>query len=130
MCPWFNSWRHHRKQLAWEFIPRLFFCTKFCQMILYNVTVKIDKDVHADWLQWMKDIHIPDVLSTGMFVDNKLCRVMIDEADGFTYSIQYFCKNMEILEKYNKEYAPRLQKEHQDRYAGKFVAFRTLMDVI
>ena len=99
-------------------------------MILYNVTVKIDKDSHDEWLRWMKEVHIPDVLATGCFTENKLCRVMIDEPDGFTYSIQYFSKDMETIEKYHKQYAAKLQKEHHDRYDGKFVAFRTLMEIV
>ena len=36
-------------------------------MILYNVTVKIAKAVHDDWLEWMKTVHIPDVLKTNLF---------------------------------------------------------------
>ena len=33
--------------------------------ILYNVTVSIDKDVEKEWLEWMKKVHIPDVMRTG-----------------------------------------------------------------
>lgn len=41
-------------------------------MILYNVTVKIDLDVHDLWLRWMKEEHIPRVMETGCFVESKL----------------------------------------------------------
>ena len=37
-------------------------------MLLYNVTITVDLDVHDDWVQWMRDTHIPDVMSTGMFI--------------------------------------------------------------
>ena len=30
-------------------------------MIIYNVTIKIDLDVHDEWLAWMKLEHIPRV---------------------------------------------------------------------
>ncbi len=99
-------------------------------MILYNVTVKIETDTHDEWLQWMKNVHIPDVLATGYFTENKLCKLLIDEEDGVTYSIQYFCKDMKTLHEYNVKHAPRLQQEHQEKYDGKFVAFRTLMEVV
>jgi len=36
-------------------------------MILYNVTVKIMKPLEAEWLKWMKEVHIPDVINTGLF---------------------------------------------------------------
>jgi hypothetical protein len=43
-------------------------------MILYNVTVSIDESVEKEWLQWMKEVHIPDVMNTGLFVSSKICR--------------------------------------------------------
>jgi hypothetical protein len=97
-------------------------------MIVYNVTVKIDPTVHDEWLKWMRETHIPDVLATGLFEDNKMMRVLVDEEDGKTYSIQYRISSWEKLNSYQKEHAPRLQKEHTDRYKDKFVAFRTLLE--
>jgi hypothetical protein len=98
-------------------------------MILYNVTVNIDPEVHQDWVQWMKTKHIPDVLSTGLFIENRFFRVMsTEEGEGFTYSVQYFLENMDQYEKYRMEFAPTLQAEHSSRYKDKFVAFRTLLE--
>jgi hypothetical protein len=99
-------------------------------MIIYNVTVNIEEDVEQDWLQWMKQIHIPEVMKTGYFLDNKICKVLVEEEQGVTYAIQYTCMNMEDLQSYQQEHAPRLQKEHAERYKGKFVAFRTLLEVV
>lgn len=100
-------------------------------MILYNVTVKVEHSIHKDWAQWMKAVHIPDVLGTGLFTGHKLCRLLgVDEADGITYAVQYFCPNMEAFQLYQQQHAPRLQKEYAERYQDKYVAFRTLMEVV
>lgn len=99
-------------------------------MIIYNVTVNIDDSVHEEWLKWMKEKHIPDVMATGYFLENKLCRILVDEESGTSYSFQYTCRNMEELKAYQAKHAPRLQKEVADRYKGKFVAFRTLLEII
>lgn len=99
-------------------------------MILYNVTVSIDLDVHDDWLRWMKEEHIPDVMATGLFIENKVARILAEEEGGKAYSIQYLCHSMDDYEKYQREHAPRLQAEHSERYKGKFGAFRTLLHVI
>lgn len=99
-------------------------------MIIYNVTVNIENDVHDEWLNWMKTKHIPDVMKTNCFIENKLCKVLVAEEQGTTYSIQYTAPDMQTLEKYQREYAPGLQKEHSDRFANKFVAFRTLLQVV
>lgn len=98
-------------------------------MYIYNVTVNIEKDVHQDWLQWMKDVHIPDVLATGMFIDNRLCQVMVEEEQGITYSIQYRVKDLETLKLYQEMYAPKLQADHMQRFRDKFVAFRTILRI-
>lgn len=100
-------------------------------MILYNVTVNIDEAVHDEWIAWMKTKHIPDVLATGLFIENKIFRVKSgDEDEEHTYSIQYYMNSMEEYEKYQKEFAGKLQSEHSDKYEGKFVAFRTLMESV
>jgi hypothetical protein len=65
-------------------------------MIIYNVTVKIDTAYHEEWLKWMKETHIPDVMRTGCFTENRMLKVLTgDEPDGSTYSIQYTCKQHE-----------------------------------
>lgn len=98
-------------------------------MILYNVTINIDPSVHEEWLAWMKNDHIPEVLATGLFVENRIMKVLnTEEGEGFTYSIQYTLKSMEDYEKYKSDHAPALQAAHVERYSGKFVAFRTLLE--
>ncbi len=99
-------------------------------MIIYNVTVNIEHDVHDQWLNWMKTVHMPEVMKTNCFIENKICKVLVDEEQGITYSIQYTAVDMPTLEKYQQEHAPRLQKEHNERFADKFVAFRTLLEVV
>lgn len=99
-------------------------------MILYNVTINIDNDVHDEWLRWMKEQHIPDVMATGLFIENKIARILAEEQGGKAYSIQYLVRDMETYERYQKEFAPKLQAEHSERYNGKFGAFRTLLHVI
>ncbi|MAZ30773.1 MAG: hypothetical protein CMP57_01620 [Flavobacteriales bacterium] len=100
-------------------------------MIIYNVTVNIEESSEYEWLLWMQKHHIPRVMKTGLFVSSKMTKVLIEEqTGGVTYSIQYSCENKKKLSDYQTIYAPKLQKEHEVKYAGKFVAFRTLLKVI
>lgn len=96
-------------------------------MYIYNVTINIEDDVHDEWLEWMKTKHIPEVMDTKMFLDNKILQVLVDEERGTTYSIQYSVKDLETLKLYQEVYAPNLQKEHKEKFEGKFVAFRTIL---
>ena len=99
-------------------------------MILYNVTVSIDPAIQDDWLQWMRETHIPDVMRTGMFLQAQINQVLSEEDTGVTFAIQYTCESKEMLDQYQSVFAPALQAEHTQRYNGKFGAFRTLLQII
>lgn len=98
-------------------------------MIIYNVTIKIEAASHDDWLKWMKEVHIPDVMKTGCFTANKMMRMMDPPADaqGVSYAIQYHCESIGLLRDYWNKHAPTLQAQHTERYKDKFVAFRTVL---
>ncbi len=100
-------------------------------MILYNVTVKVSPEIEVEWAIWMKEVHIPDVMNTGLFTEYKMCRLLEqDESDGKTFAIQYLCKSAEDFASYQKEFAPALQQDHKQRFGDKFIAFRTIMEVL
>ncbi len=101
-------------------------------MILYNVTVNIDFDVEEEWRTWMKDVHIPDVMSTGLFSQNKFYKLLgeVPEANGATYSIQYFAQNITDVNNYLENHAPKLIQEHMAKYKNKHVSFRTLLQEV
>ncbi|MEJ6738829.1 MAG: DUF4286 family protein [Cryomorphaceae bacterium] len=99
-------------------------------MYIYNVTINIDNSCHDDWKGWMVRIHIPEVLATGLFQECRFTRVMVEEEEGTTYSVQYLFKDMTNYQRYQQMYAPALQAKTQERYDGKFVAFRTLLELI
>jgi hypothetical protein len=99
-------------------------------MILYNVTVSIDESIHKDWLQWMRKVHIPDVMGTGLFLESRISKIHAAEQGGMSFAITYMAKSMYDMEVYQKEHAPRLQKEHSEKFEGKFAAFRTYLELI
>lgn len=97
-------------------------------MVIYSVTVKVDLDAHDEWLTWMKEEHIADVLNTGKFVKHKFHRVLAeDERDGITYNVQYYAHGMSDYFDYREQHAADLQAKTLERFKDKFVAFRTLL---
>jgi|TARA_B110000977_G_scaffold40130_1_gene53979 hypothetical protein len=100
-------------------------------MIIYNVTVNIDETVHQEWLDWMNTKHIAQVMNTGLFTAAKMSKVLVEEQmGGLTYSIQYTCESIKKVDEYKAKFAPELQEEHTKKFQGKFVAFRTLLEVV
>lgn len=101
-------------------------------MIIYSVTITVKKVVEKEWLKWMKEIHIKDVMKTGYFTS---WQIYIRKAPGdspgeITYLINYFAESLNKYEKYIKKEAPRLQREHSERFKKKFRATRNLYTLI
>ncbi|WP_339751300.1 DUF4286 family protein [uncultured Winogradskyella sp.] len=98
-------------------------------MIIYNVTVNVDKTITKEWLVWIKE-HIPEVLSTGKFKEAKLTKVLVNDDEADTFSIQYRAHSREALDAYYAEDAERLRSEGIKRFADKSLAFRTELEII
>lgn len=100
-------------------------------MILYNITINVSPDIEQDFISWMKTIHIPEVLETGIFHEHKFFRLIHDTDDGSTnYCIQYFTENLKMMMEYESKYAASLQAKTQERYKDKAIAFRSLLETI
>lgn len=101
-------------------------------MIIYNVTCNVEKPMAAEWLDWMRSIHIPEVMSTGCFVEYKILKLQTQESDdeGINYAIQYTCNNIETLEQYRREFGPSLQAKTLEKYGNKVLAYRSVLEII
>ncbi len=100
-------------------------------MILYNVTTNIDESIHHQWLQWMQQIHIPEVLATGKFTSARLVKVLVEEEmGGLTYAIQYTTDSKATLQRYYDDDAPRLREEGSRLFGDKMLAFRTELEFV
>ncbi len=80
-------------------------------MIIYNVTVGVDESIIKDWLNWMRDDHIPEILSTKIFTKAQINRVITKDDSGHTFAVSYSCNSMIDLHNYQVNYAPLLQKK-------------------
>jgi len=99
-------------------------------MILYNVTCSVDVDVHEEWYDWMRNVHIPEIMNTGLFLETRICRIKAEEEGGISFAVQYLAASEEKYEEYKKNHAPRLQQAHASKYGQKVAAFRTVLDVL
>ncbi|WP_394747570.1 DUF4286 family protein [Spongiimicrobium salis] len=100
-------------------------------MYIYNVTTNIDSSVEAEWIQWMNNTHIPDMLATGKFHAAKMCKVLVEEEmGGTTYSVQFTTQDKATLERYYKENAASLRNDALRLFGDKMVSFRTELEVI
>ena len=100
-------------------------------MIIYNVTSNIQKQVAQQWLDWMQNKHIPEILATAKFSKAVLVRVLVpDEQDDVTYAAQFTTSNRETLQKYYTHDAPKFRSESVTLFGDKVLTFRTELEVI
>ncbi|OEK07492.1 DUF4286 family protein [Roseivirga misakiensis] len=100
-------------------------------MILYNVTVAVDKKVENEWIAWMKKTHIREVMETNQFEDYKFFKVLnTEDPEASSYSVQYFAAEMKNIQMYMAAFAPELQQKALLAWPNKIAAFRTLLETV
>ena len=100
-------------------------------MIAYNITTKIDWSIADAWMLWQQQEHIPEIMSTQLFIDYKIFQLLNqDDNDGPTFIIQYFTSSIENYNKYINEFSSSLRMKAFDKWGDRFISFRTLMEVV
>lgn len=100
-------------------------------MFIYNVTIKVNWSIHEAWVKWMRENHIPDVMSKGCFTEYRFVRVLeTDDTEGPTYATQYYADSMVKYNVYIEMHAPALRKDSLDKWGDNFIGFRSLMEVV
>ena len=95
-------------------------------MIIYNVTVKVESTIADAWLQWLLNEHIPDIMRTNCFTDYKIVRLLeVDESEGPTYADSKADYN-----RYLELHAPSMRQRSYEKWGERFIAFRSLMEVV
>jgi hypothetical protein len=100
-------------------------------MLIYNVTFQLTWAIHEEWVAWMLEKHIPEVMATECFAEYRFARLLeIDESEGPTYTTQYYATERELYERYIALFAPALRKDVSDNWGDNAIGFRSLMELV
>jgi hypothetical protein len=99
-------------------------------MLIYNVTTIIEPDIQQDYLDYMKNEHMPEVMATAKFINCNLFQLTEPVNEGLTYCAQYVANTQEDLEDYRQNHSPALQAKFQIKFPAKVVAFRSILEKI
>ncbi len=100
-------------------------------MFIYNVTTKIFAGIESEWLLWLKNNHIPDIIATGCFTETKILKLLdAGDDDGPTYAVQYFAESKSLYNLYLEKHAPAMRQKAIDAWGNKFIAFRSFMQIV
>lgn len=99
-------------------------------MFVYNVTIKMNWSIHNNWLQWMKEEHMPEMIATGCFTKYQLLRLLeVDDEEGPTYAAQYYAESKAFYNQYIEQFSTLQREKGIKKWGNQFIAFRSLMQV-
>jgi hypothetical protein len=99
--------------------------------VIYRVTIDVDGAVADEWLAWMREVHVPDVLREPGFVQAVIARERKSEGGADArFVIDYAVESAEALERYFAGAAARIRAEHEARYGGRARAARQVLEVL
>ncbi|MEP7256261.1 MAG: DUF4286 family protein [Ferruginibacter sp.] len=100
-------------------------------MFVYNVTIKVHESIKTEWLTWLKEEHIPEIIKTGCFKQATILRLLeTDDTEGPTYAIQYQAESKAMYNQYIEKFAGIMRQKSFDKWGDKFIAFRSVMQVV
>jgi len=100
-------------------------------LYIYNVTTQVKEFIHVEWLEWMRNDFIPEMIATELFSHYRIVKILdIDESDGPTYAIQYFTDNRAKYDQFVQLYSDKLSQKAFEKWKDKIFSFRSLMEVI
>ena len=100
-------------------------------MIIYNVTTKVHNSISKEWLQWLKEVHVKEILDTGCFTEFKIVKLLeIDEEEGPTYALQLYADSKAMYNRYVEKFAGNMRHEAFEKWGDKFISIRTVMQIV
>ena len=67
-------------------------------MVVYKVIIQIEKKIEKEWLKWMYDVHIPEIMDLKIFYKSRLFSIIkIKEKEFSSYCIEYYCASLEAV---------------------------------
>lgn len=96
------------------------------RMIEYIVEVTVEQQYVVDWVDWMLHEHIPDVMSTGLFLKNTFFQ---HTSLNNVFVITYQCKCLKIFRDYQSNFAKETQLKHSKLFGKVTTANRRIQIV-
>jgi hypothetical protein len=99
--------------------------------VIYNVTIKVSGNIADEWLQWLLNEHIPDVMNTGCFISHQVVRLLeVDDSEGPTYAVQYLSISKADYNRYISMHANEMRERSYKKWGDQFIAFRSVMQLV
>lgn len=99
-------------------------------MIIYNTTYQIDPSIHEEALNWIKESLIPKILQTKHLTNPRLVKVLTDDPNNNSYSLQFEVDSVADLNTWYKQTGAAIYSDLTKKYGNKLLGFTTLLEHI
>lgn len=97
-------------------------------MILFNITILSDNEVHEELKSWILKDFIPAVAKEEIFKSQSLLKVLNSPNEGVTYSLQFIADDEGKIDNFRKGQLLSLHSKAQNEYANKIYFLESLME--
>jgi hypothetical protein len=88
----------------------------------------VENEILEKWVQWQKQIHIPEMIATGYFYDYRFYELLEhEEEDGKTFVIQFYASSKNDFDNYVENFAEQLRQKSREKWKDHVISFRTLL---
>lgn len=97
-------------------------------MVTYIVHLMVSHEIYSEYVDWLKNEHIPEVLACPGFVSAELClrKGGSMESSSKNLKVLYKIKDEDQLKVYMTEYAMKLREKGIEKFPGQFSAQREI----
>ncbi len=100
-------------------------------MLIYNITIQPEWQIHDAWLLWMYETYVPYAMDSGCFEKYQLVQLLeVDDTEGPTYALQLYATSKADYNRYLELYLPQIEQQSIEKWEGSLVSFATLMQVM
>lgn len=96
-------------------------------MILFNTTYLVTPNTEKTFLYWLSSVYVPKIKETGLVSNPRLLKVLTDEKDGISYSLQVEAENVSQMNEFKKKHLGALEEEVSKTFGERVLFFSTYL---
>jgi len=99
-------------------------------MILYNITVIVDKDIEIEFKEWAHRVFLPELAKTDLFKSQALLKIIDSPNEGETFCLQMHASDEEKIGTFQQNQLILLHNQSAEVWANKIYTFESRMQYI
>ena len=99
-------------------------------MFIYNITFIVEKEIEKDWLDYTKNIFVPDILKNKTIRSAITSKVLVENQPDSSYSIQFSVDNQQQIDQFINHELPKNLHKINEIFSPRMVFFATRLNIV